>query len=62
MGTITPPAGIGWPVWIGPLSSWVAHVVWVHSLKGVVTPIIGLNFRQTQKERRATVSVIAAHS
>ena len=26
-GTITPSADVGWPVWIGPLSSRVAHVV-----------------------------------
>jgi hypothetical protein len=29
MGTINPSADVGWPVWIGPLSSWVACVVWI---------------------------------
>jgi len=28
MGTITPLANIGWPIWIGPLSSQLAHMVW----------------------------------
>ena len=27
MGTINPLANVGWPMWIGPLSSQVAHVV-----------------------------------
>ena len=35
MGTITPLANIGWPVWIGPLSSRVARVVLEVPLKGL---------------------------
>jgi hypothetical protein len=31
----TPSADVGWPVWIGPLSSRVAHVVWEVPLKGL---------------------------
>jgi hypothetical protein len=34
-GTITPSADVGWPIWIGPLSSWVAHVVREVPLKGL---------------------------
>jgi hypothetical protein len=34
-GTITPLADIGWPVWIGPLSSRVALVVREVPLKGL---------------------------
>jgi hypothetical protein len=34
-GTITPLADVGWPMWIGPLSSRVARVVWEVPLKGL---------------------------
>jgi hypothetical protein len=34
-GTITPSADVGWPMWIGLLSSWVAHVVREVPLKGL---------------------------
>ena len=33
-GTITPSADVGWPMWIGLLSSWVARVVWEVPLRG----------------------------
>jgi len=36
MGKITPLAGVEWPMWIGPLSSQVARVVWEVSLKGLL--------------------------
>ena len=35
MGTITPSADVGWPVWIGSLSSRVARVVREVPLKGL---------------------------
>ena len=35
MGTINPLADVGWPVWIGPLLSWVACVVWNNSTGGM---------------------------
>ena len=35
-GTIMPSANIGWPVWIGPLSSRVARVVREVPLKGLL--------------------------
>jgi hypothetical protein len=35
MGTITPLADVGWPMWIGPLSSRVARVGWEVPLKGL---------------------------
>jgi hypothetical protein len=30
-GTINPSANVEWPIWIGPFSSQVAHVVWNNS-------------------------------
>jgi hypothetical protein len=35
MATILISAEVRWPVWIGPLSSWVARVVWEVPLKGL---------------------------
>jgi hypothetical protein len=38
-GTITPSADVGWPVWIGSLSSRVARVVQEVPLKGLLSRV-----------------------
>jgi hypothetical protein len=43
-GTINLSADIGWPVWIGPLSCWVAHVVQDNSTEKCVGANINPNF------------------
>jgi hypothetical protein len=53
MGTITPSADVGWPVWIGSLSSRVAHVVREVPLKGLLEPV-GVEECGRQFTRRLT--------
>jgi hypothetical protein len=40
MGTIHLLADVGWPMWIGPLSSWVVHVVRDNSTERVCGTIV----------------------
>jgi hypothetical protein len=56
MGTITPSADIHWPMWIGPLSSWVACVVQEVPLKGL--SIMPFNSPDTS----GTAVIIGSHT